>query len=120
MKSVTRAIPYAFVYPILTELAREKGYALALHGSMQSDLDVAAIPWTEDACSAHELMEHLSRQIWVFHYCDSEVMEFSREAKWQITEPTQKPHGRLAWTIPLKNGLVIDLSVMPRTQDRGD
>lgn len=111
MKEPTRAVPYAFVYPILAELAREKGYSLALHGSMQSDVDVVAIPWTEGACSARELLEHLSRQLGIFQYCDG-VADFGTVP--EIGQPEQKPHGRVAWLIPLKAGLVIDISVMPR------
>jgi hypothetical protein len=113
MKPPTRAVPYAFVYPILAELAREKGYSLALHGSMQSDVDVVAIPWTEDACSARELLEHLSKQLGIFQYVD-EVADYGTVP--DISSPEQKPHGRVAWVIPLQAGMVIDISVMPRVE----
>jgi hypothetical protein len=113
MKPPTRAVPYAFIYPILAKLARDKGYSLALHGSMQEDLDIVAIPWTPEACSAQELMEYMARQVWIFHYTEDTV-EWEDDAKWIVTEPEQKPHGRVAWSIQLKNGCRLDLSVMPR------
>jgi len=31
---------------------RDCGYAIAPHGSLARDLDVIAVPWTEDAVSA--------------------------------------------------------------------
>lgn len=46
------AAVYAHLYPSLVVDARELGYALALHGSMARDLDLVAIPWTDDAASA--------------------------------------------------------------------
>jgi hypothetical protein len=40
---------YAAIYPRLREVAREHGYALALHGSLTKDLDLLAVPWVVDA-----------------------------------------------------------------------
>lgn len=113
MKEPSRAVTYSFVYPILASLAREKGYSLALHGSMQRDLDLIAIPWVEEACSAVELMEHMAQQIGIFKYCDG-IKEYAHDLRDAITEPTKKPHGRVSWAIQLRNGFYIDLSVMPR------
>jgi hypothetical protein len=114
MKPPTRAVPYAFIYPILADLAREKGYSLALHGSMQEDLDLVAIPWTEEACSAVDLMEHIAHHVWIFQYLD-DLVNWQEDRRHIITEPEQKPHGRVAWSIQLKNGCRLDLSVMPRS-----
>jgi hypothetical protein len=35
-------------WSILQAAAREVGYALLLHGSLLRDVDIVAIPWTED------------------------------------------------------------------------
>jgi hypothetical protein len=39
------AASYALLYPHLVELVRPLGYALALHGSMNRDFDMVAVPW---------------------------------------------------------------------------
>ncbi len=38
---------YAIFYEHLKQIAHEYGYNLVLHGSMQRDLDLIAIPWIE-------------------------------------------------------------------------
>lgn len=91
------------IYPALAAAARTKGYALALHGSLQRDLDLVAIPWTDDAADPKDLLSVL---------CE----EFDIETNNPLGMPMAKPHGRLCWTIPLWWGAYIDLSVMPRHQ----
>ena len=89
------------IYPELAAVARDLGYALTLHGSLQRDLDVVAVPWREDAVPTLDLVRALG-----------EV--FDLEPNHSIDQPEIKPHGRLAWTLPLWWGAYIDLSVMPR------
>jgi len=94
---------YAWIYWWLVPVAREHGYALALHGSMGRDLDVVAVPWTDEAVSAEELYEAL----------------VSFVPGWARTEPTAKPHGRVAYQIILGGGAYVDVSVMPRSERTG-
>lgn len=98
-------VPYYFfhVVPKLIPVAKRLGYAIALHGSFQRDLDVVAVPWTEDAVSAEELAEALRQEVHGWLQRDQDPC------------PGKKPHGRLAWTIHTEDGVGhIDLSVMPR------
>lgn len=92
------AASYATVYPRLCEVARPLGYALALHGSMNRDMDVIAAPWTEDAAPAEELVGALAAAISGF-----------------ASEPEDRPHGRRAWQVHWRTGGqdYVDLSVMP-------
>lgn len=95
------------------------GYAIAVHGSEMRDLDLIAVPWTDEATSAETL-----------------VAEIVRLTGGRIgQEPdTARPHGRRSWSIHLNNEHTlgnfkpvlpyIDLSVMPRaassTQEDAD
>lgn len=83
----------------------ENGYALALHGSMGRDLDLVAIPWTDEAVAAEELVERIRELV------DGFIVDHPDHPE---TNPTHKPHGRLAWAIHVGAGAYIDLSVMPR------
>jgi hypothetical protein len=38
---------YAEILPVIREVARSCGYAIAVHGSMQRDLDIVAVPWVK-------------------------------------------------------------------------
>ena len=91
---------YATLYPMLARVAREHGYAAALHGSMGRDLDVLCAPWTEGASAPEELAEALYDRV-------GHLVEV------QGKEAEEKPHGRIAWDIPLSGGAYIDLSIMP-------
>lgn len=88
------------IYPQLVEVARANGYALALHGSLQRDLDLIAVPWAEAAVSPVELIRALGQV-------------FDLEPNHPIDKPGKKPHGRLSWTLPLWWGAYLDISVMP-------
>lgn len=105
MQLPSRAPAYAFLVPLLATAARRVGYALAVHGSMQRDLDLLAAPWTDEAADATELLEA------IFAAC-----AFTALARQAVTGPTQQPHGRLSWAIPLDGGVYLDLSVMPRRE----
>lgn len=104
MKPPTIAVAYATLYPVMAEAAREKGYALALHGTMARDLDVIAVPWTDEAATADDVVQHVADSIHAY-ICGGRT-------RTNLT-PTVKPHGRLAWTLQLEVGSV-DISVMPR------
>lgn len=89
---------------------RPLGYALPLHGSMCRDLDLVAVPWTEDAAEPEAVVDAITEAVggWRLH---------------TKREPTERPHGRLCYTIHFRdasgNSLpdghpYIDLSVMPR------
>ncbi len=90
---------YAWVYWWLVPLARERGYALTLHGSMSRDLDVVAVPWTDQAVTGEELINALASYV----------------PGWRRTDVTAKPHGRMAYQILLGGGAYVDVSVMPRS-----
>lgn len=94
---------FACMLPILQEKVRPLGYALAVHGSMNRDFDLIAVPWSE-GCVAP------ASDVWRAIF--DAVSPFRKNMKeWG---PEKKPHGRVAWVIPLIGGAAIDLSVMPR------
>lgn len=124
MKPPTFAPFFACLYPGLCEVARKKGYALTIHGTVTADLDLVAIPWVESAVSAIELKDALMKHIGACGYADLLRRNGVKEAHVRqiMTQPdskeasgiTVKPHGRLSWNLYLDAGAKIDLSVMPK------
>ena len=105
MKAPSMAPMYVSIYMRLVEVARECGYALALHGTMARDLDVVAVPWTEEAVDAEDLVRRLTEACaWT---CGDDGL--------LVVGPTNKPHGRRAWSVPFFATHFVDVSVMPRT-----
>lgn len=108
------------MYHGLCETARARGYALAIHGTVTSDLDLIACPWVDNACSAEELRDALMQYI---NACDYEgsLVRFGLDpahaaqiAARSAADRVIKPHGRIAWNLYLDCGCKVDLSVMPR------
>lgn len=103
--SITPA--YVCMFPILAEIAQSCGYALAVHGSVTSDLDVVAIPWTDQCVDGPQLVFAIWQYASIYH------IDFEYPEEHKLKAPEVKPHGRLSYSIPLYAGAVIDLSVMP-------
>lgn len=47
---------YALFFYDLKEIAKQYGYNLVLHGSMNRDLDLIAIPWSDDMKSEQDMI----------------------------------------------------------------
>jgi hypothetical protein len=106
---------YCFLVPLIQQIARPVGYAIAVHGSMNNDLDLIAIPWIPEAKSAQELLSTILNACSVFYRRD-ENGDFVDDDGFKTLDPGElsiKPHGRLSWSIQLSYGGRIDLSVMP-------
>lgn len=88
--------------PPLRTAARGCGYALAVHGSLQRDIDLVAIPWTESASDPELLVSRLAGVI------AGALGRAHPSSSW-----TDKPHGRRAVTIITCGDAEIDLSIMP-------
>lgn len=112
----TEAMPSDPVYSrcleIARETAREAGYAIGLHGSMKRDLDLIACPWIDNADPAKKLVQKIATAIrddlgygW--------LADRQPDGKWP--SPAFKPHGRIAYSIMLRNNQYIDISVMMPT-----
>lgn len=92
---------YARVYTLARVVAWQEGYALTLHGSFTRDLDLVAVPWSENACEP----EHLVKRI-------EEATKLKNNGK-----PSERPHGRLTWTLlfpEFGDPRFVDLSVANR------
>jgi hypothetical protein len=93
---------YSILINPMKTAALDCGYTLAMHGSMHSDMDLIAVAWTEDAKPVAELVSSLNdclgNTIWKEH---------------NLETCTEKPHGRLAYTLSIGGDWFIDLSIIP-------
>lgn len=101
---------YVMAYTQLDRIACRYGYALALHGSMTRDLDLIAVPWTQDAEPPDELLQAIK---------DFILDRTGTKIAYQLPMPVKKPHGRLAYSFPIGyDGHYLDVSIMPRSNKR--
>jgi len=103
-----KAAFYACMWGDLRTAALDCGWALALHGSLNTDMDIMAMPWTEDAKPVEDMVKALSG-------CFTE----SPFAKDHCTPHRTKPHGRVVYTMSIWGNFYLDISVMePQTENR--
>lgn len=104
------ALVYAGLVPVVQEIGRAHGYAIAVHGSMATDLDLIACPWTEEASDPDALIEAVCERLSVVYH-PAQVNN----------NPSPRAHGRLAYSLVFDiadqfyvSGPYLDISVMPR------
>jgi hypothetical protein len=96
-----RAVFYAVLWEDFRKTALDLGWALALHGSMASDMDIMAMPWIQDASPVNELVKAISDRIGRTAWSDTHL------------EPHYgKPHGRIVYTFGISGDFYIDLSII--------
>lgn len=54
---------YAYYFLALKEIAKDFGYNLVVHGSMNRDLDLIAIPWADDVKPEMEMINAFSEYL---------------------------------------------------------
>jgi hypothetical protein len=82
----------------IREAAKQCGYAIAIHGSVQRDIDLIAVPWIVEAQRPDILVDKVK-----------EAANGKIHGDWRL-----RPHGRLVRIIDLGDEVYIDLSIMPR------
>lgn len=96
------------ILPPMRRAAKDAGYAITVHGSLNRDIDLVAIPWAE-------------YNVWTIDALVDALIGAMRGAIGRAhivsKEWTVKPHGRRAKTLLAwcgESDASIDLSVMPR------
>lgn len=97
-----RAVFYACMWNDFRQAALNCGWALGLHGSLNSDMDIMAMPWVEDAKSVDEL-------ILAIENCFT-IPEGAHHVK--TTKNTDKPNGRVVYTIHIFADFYLDINII--------
>lgn len=90
----------AGIYPKLADIFRRHGYALAVHGSVQSDFDLIAVPWVEDAGEHEAIIAEVEKLV---------------AAKFARLGSESRAHGRVTYKLAMSFGdCALDISFTPR------
>ena len=99
-----RAAFYACMWDDIRQCAMDCGWAVGLHGSLNSDMDIMAMPWVETSTTFEELVARIvtlfSGNMSAENYC--------------ITY-NEKPHNRIVATIPIFADFYLDISTIKNT-----
>ncbi|MBQ4263113.1 MAG: hypothetical protein IJB83_02575 [Bacilli bacterium] len=95
---------YACVLEGLRKIAKENGYALAIHGSCASDLDLIAVRWNDTFSTPNELAKCFINELSNYAFDKSEFEE--------LTTPEHRYKNQIHYTIPIIADWYIDLTVI--------
>ena len=124
---------YAIMFEPLKEIALKYGYNLVLNGSLNRDMDLIAIPWSETVGVVDEMINEFCEYVGG----EMQLCNESRNNEGEIVGDlfTKKAHGRKAYVINIYRGgylngggfqdmtyhkdpqTYIDLSVFPTIQN---
>ena len=92
---------YACIFEDLRKAALGCGWAVGLHGSLSNDMDIMAMPWTEDATSVEVMIQELSDC-----FTDSPFKD-------RHTIPCyDKPNNRVVYTMNIWADFYLDINVI--------
>lgn len=91
---------YSYYYYHLKNLAQDLGWNLVIHGSMDRDMDLIAIPWGENPVSHGQLIHKLA-----------DFLGGKIEVNPGGTLYSVKPHGRIVYIINLNRQLMEESQV---------
>jgi hypothetical protein len=93
-----RAVFYAAMWNDFRQAALDKGWTLALHGSLANDMDIMAMPWIEGAAHYFDMIEAIK-----------ECFAMPDEIKVSISE---MPNNRIVFTISIWADFYLDINVI--------
>jgi len=96
-----RAVFYACLWEDFRKSALDCGWALGLHGSLSSDMDIMAMPWIEEAKPIEEMIESLES-----------CLTKPDERIFKTTKSTDKPNNRIVYTIHIFADFYLDINVI--------
>ena len=96
-----KAAFYATIYDELKKVAMDCGWALGLHGSLANDMDIMAMPWTEDAKPVEEMIRALSNIFEDNPFKDLHTIPYY-----------EKPNNRVVYTISIWDDWYLDINVI--------
>lgn len=85
---------YTIFYHELKQIAELYGYNLVIHGSMNRDMDLIAIPWTDEPRDEFKMIQEFEK------YLCGRLFEKTNRP----TVPQRLPGGRNSYTISLNRG----------------
>lgn len=86
---------YAYYFEDLKVIALKYGYNLVLHGSMNRDLDLIAIPWVEKVKPHGTMIKEFAKKLGGTLQLNQKLVNDEVVSK----EYSDKPHSRMCYTI---------------------
>ena len=104
-----RAAFYASMWEDLKNAAHDCGWALGLHGSLNSDMDIMAMPWKEGSAPAGEMIRKLCSC-----FTDEENLHNT------LRRSVDNPNNRVVYTLSIWADFYLDINIIQPNADLPD
>lgn len=101
-----RAVFYASMWEDFRKAALDCGWALGLHGSLNSDMDIMAMAWTESTKPVEEMIQAIENTL--------TIPEEGHHMKTRVSD--DKPNNRMVYTIHIFADFYLDINVVSTIQ----
>lgn len=109
---------YAFYFDVIKEIGLKYGYNIVLHGSMNRDLDLIAIPWQIEIGCKEEMIDAIAQTIGGYVLMQNRTQDNLDGNRFETIQ-----HGRMQYIININrdfkmkfNGLVSEIEEYADTQ----
>jgi hypothetical protein len=92
-----KAAFYAMCWEDMRKIAHENGWAIALHGSLKTDLDIMAMPW-EEGCKPSDIFVKALANLF--------------ETQFPILKYRVKPHNRISYSLAIFGNFSLDIQMI--------
>jgi len=107
---------YTFYFEVIKEIGLKYGYNIVLHGSLNRDLDLIALPWQEELKPYKEMLEEIAGCIGGYIMGERAGMNEEDRIKFK-----NKHHGREQWVININRGITAKYDGMiPKFTEHND
>jgi len=97
-----RAVFYACMWDDFRQAALNNGWALGLHGSLASDMDIMAMPWIENCSGIDEMIKSLEDCLTIP----------DAAAHFKTKRSDDKPNGRVVYTVHIFSDFYLDINII--------
>lgn len=91
---------YAFYFETIKAIGLKYGYNIVLHGSMNRDLDLVAIPWIEELGDKDAMIDEITKFIGGALLMQERSVYDTEGKRFGL-----KPHGRMAYIININRNI---------------
>lgn len=96
-----RAVFYAAMWGDFRRAALDKGWALALHGSLANDMDIMAMPWVENPSHYFDMIDAIK-----------ECFDTPEQISVSISN---MPNNRTVFTMSIWSDFYLDINIITRS-----
>lgn len=90
---------YALYFEMIKKVGKDYGYNIVLHGSLNTDLDLIAIPWVEKIGDRDKMVDDIAELIGGEVMMQNRSVDNEEGVRWSETH-----HGRLHYIINIHRG----------------